>query len=88
MIEITFRITFFEESNMYFRQHEKCLTLECLDFCWINNAVFATLSCLDGVNSVTFWQWDGQDIMQEATISIKAQCLKITLEVSLTFPFK
>ena len=66
---------------MYFRQHEKCLTLECLDFCWINNAVFATLSCLDGVNSVTFWQWDGQDIMQEATISIKAQCLKITLEV-------
>ena len=58
---------------MYFRQHEKCLTLECLDFCWINNAVFATLSCLDGVNSVTFWQWDGQDIMQEATISIKDQ---------------
>ena len=65
---------------MYFRQHEKCLTLECLDFCWINNAVFATLSCLDGVNSVTFWQWDGQDIMQEATISIKAQCLKISLK--------
>ena len=71
MIKITFEITF--DKKNYFRQFEKCLTLECLDFCWINNAVFATLSCQDGVNSVTFWQWDGQDITQEATISIKDQ---------------
>ena len=70
-----------------FRHFEKVLLFECLDFCWINNAVFATLSEKNGVNSVKFWQWDGDTIQEEGNLNVSESISKVLRGLSFKFTY-